>query len=99
MIEKREVIISAQRLHNSQPSVHLIVGEASDCPGGEDSVFDSVEAKMQCTEAPRTTFVGRSTCLGPGNLDAYHPRTLIQHFPPSIKYSLLDKGGYKHTFA
>ncbi|KAG8157401.1 hypothetical protein KVR01_012785 [Diaporthe batatas] len=101
LVERGDVIFSTHILNTSRP---YFGRGASNNPEGNESVFDSVKAKVQCTEGSESFIGGPIYCLG-GRSNVWgiwtpqiSQDTLVEYFPYEIKQSLLDKGGYKKAF-
>lgn len=101
LIERGDVIFSTHILNTSRP---YFGRGASNCPEGNESVFDSVKAKVQCTEGSENFIGGPIYCLG-GRSNVWgiwtpeiSQETLIEYFPPEIKQFLVEGDGYKNAF-
>ncbi|KAK8130607.1 FAD/NAD(P)-binding domain-containing protein [Apiospora kogelbergensis] len=82
----------------------LVQQKKRQLPEGNESIFDGVKAKVQCTEGSDAYIGGPIYCLG-GRSNVWgiwtpeiSSETLTEYFPAPIKQFLLEDGGYKRAF-
>ncbi|KAI5458303.1 hypothetical protein BGZ63DRAFT_363579 [Mariannaea sp. PMI_226] len=101
LIERGGLIFSNHVLNTSRPYFNR---GASNSPEGNESVYDAVKAKVQCTEGSESYIGGPVYCVGGrSNLwGIWTPQvseeTLNKYYPPEIVRYLGDGNGYKRAF-
>ncbi|XXG96701.1 Ethanolamine kinase [Hypoxylon texense] len=101
LIERGGIVFSTHVLNTSRPFYHR---GASNSPEGNETIYDTVKSKVQCTEGSETYVGGPVYCVGGrSNLwGIWTPRasdgTLKAYFPASIASYLQQDGGYDKAF-
>ncbi|KAH7015768.1 hypothetical protein EDB80DRAFT_638103 [Ilyonectria destructans] len=100
LIERGGVIFSTHVLNTSRPYFNR---GASNSPEGNESVYDAVKAKVQCTEGSEAYVGGPVYCVG-GRTNLWgiwtpeiSEGTLKEYYPAEI-CSFLKSGGYDTAF-
>ncbi|KAH7159500.1 hypothetical protein B0J13DRAFT_539091 [Dactylonectria estremocensis] len=101
LIERGSVIFSTHVLNTSRPYFNR---GASNSPEGNESVYDAVKAKVQCTEGSESYVGGPVYCVG-GRTNLWgiwtpeiSDGTLQEYFPQEIHQFLKQGGGYDTAF-
>ncbi|KAI0848441.1 hypothetical protein F5Y00DRAFT_270173 [Daldinia vernicosa] len=101
LIERGEVIFSTHVLNTSRP---YFGRGASNSPEGNETIYDSVKAKVQCSEGSETYVGGPVYCVG-GRSNLWgiwtpeiSSQTLEKYFPAEVVSYLQEGGGYAKAF-
>lgn len=101
LLERGGVIFSTHVLNTSRP---FFGRGASNSPEGNESVYDTVKAKVQCTEGSDGYIGGPIYCIG-GRSNVWgtwapeiSEETLSKYFPEDVVKYLLQDDGYQKAF-